>query len=96
MFYQIGIIKNKNASREEAERLASLLRGRNCHVNLIPVNPVTERNNIRTNEKETRDFQKALEAMGVNATIRRELGADINASCGQLRNNELKPFEDDK
>ena len=87
--FEYALVKGQNASFGEAKRLAELLRGRNCHVNLIPVNPVTERNNIRTNEKETRDFQKALESMGINATIRRELGADINASCGQLRNNEL-------
>ena len=87
--FEYALVKGQNASFGEAKRLAELLRGKNCHVNLIPVNPVTERNNIRTNEKETRDFQRALESMGINATIRRELGADINASCGQLRNNEL-------
>lgn len=87
--FEYALVKDKNASMEEAEELAELIRGRNCHVNLIPVNPVTERNNVRTNEKETHAFQKKLEALGINATIRRELGADINASCGQLRNNEL-------
>ena len=87
--FEYALVKNKNASEGEAKALAKLLKGKNCHVNLIPVNPVTERNNIRTNEKETRDFQKALENLGINATIRRELGSDINASCGQLRNNEL-------
>ena len=58
-------------------------------MNLIPVNPVRERDNIRTSEKETQNFKKTLESFGINATVRRELGADINASCGQLRNNEL-------
>lgn len=87
--FEYALVKDKNASEGEARELARLLRGKNCHVNLIPVNPVTERNNIRTNEKETRAFQKKLESLGINATIRRELGADINASCGQLRNNEL-------
>lgn len=87
--FEYALVKGKNASMEEARSLANLLSGRNCHVNLIPVNPVTERNNVRTDEKETRDFLKHLEKLGVNATIRRELGADINASCGQLRNNEL-------
>lgn len=87
--FEYALVKGQNASFGEAKKLAELLRGKNCHVNLIPVNPVTERNNVRTNEKETRDFQKALESMGINATVRRELGADINASCGQLRNSEL-------
>ena len=88
--FEYALVKGKNATREEAEELSRLLRGKNCHVNLIPVNPVRERDNIRTNEKETRDFQKILEKNGINATIRRELGADINASCGQLRNNEIE------
>lgn len=87
--FEYALVKGKNASFDEAMALAKLLGKRNCHVNLIPVNPVTERNNIRTNEKETYDFLKKLEKLGINATIRRELGADINASCGQLRNNEL-------
>ena len=87
--FEYALVKNKNASEEEAKAVARLLKGKNCHVNLIPVNPVTERDNVRTNEKETRNFQKTLEKLGINATIRRELGSDINASCGQLRNNEL-------
>ena len=87
--FEYALVKGKNASSDEARELASLISGKNAHVNLIPVNPVTERNNIRTNEKETIAFQKELERLGINATIRRELGADINASCGQLRNNEI-------
>ncbi len=87
--FEYALVKGKNASREEARELATLIGGKNAHVNLIPVNPVTERDNVRTDEKETFAFQKELEKFGINATIRRELGADINASCGQLRNNEL-------
>ncbi len=87
--FEYALVKGKNASQEEARELSFLLSGKNAHVNLIPVNPVTERNNVRTNEKETLAFQKELERLGINATIRRELGADINTSCGQLRNNEL-------
>lgn len=86
--FEYALVKGKNSSFADAKRLAELIRGKNAHVNLIPVNPVTERNNIRTNKKETMDFQKALESLGINATIRRELGADISASCGQLRNQE--------
>ena len=87
--FEYALVKGKNASLKEAQLLCGLLAKRNCHVNLIPVNPVCERDNIRTNEKETLDFKNALQRLGVNATIRRELGADINASCGQLRNKEL-------
>ena len=87
--FEYALVKGKNSSPADAKVLAKLLRGKGAHVNLIPVNPVTERNNIRTTKKETMDFQKELERLGINATVRRELGADISASCGQLRNNEL-------
>ena len=87
--FEYALVKDKNASVNDALTLAKLLEGRNCHVNLIPVNPVTERGNVRTSSKETMDFVKTLQKHGVNATLRRELGPDINASCGQLRNNEL-------
>lgn len=87
--FEYALVKDKNSSVNDALTLAKLLEGRNCHVNLIPVNPVTERGNVRTSSKETMDFVKTLQKHGVNATLRRELGPDINASCGQLRNNEL-------
>ncbi len=87
--FEYALVKGKNSSSADAKALAKLLHGKGAHVNLIPVNPVTERNNIRTTKKETMDFQKELESLGINATIRRELGADISASCGQLRNNEI-------
>ena len=88
--FEYALVKNKNSSAEEARELSTLLRGRNCHVNVIPVNPVTERGNERTTPAQTAEFVKLLEKSGINATVRRELGGDINASCGQLRNNELK------
>ncbi len=87
--FEYALVKDKNSSVNDALTLAKLLEGKNCHVNLIPVNPVTERGNVRTSSKETMDFVKTLQKHGVNATLRRELGPDINASCGQLRNNEL-------
>ena len=87
--FEYALVKGKNSSSADAKALAKLLSGKGAHVNLIPVNPVTERNNIRTTKKETMDFQKELEGLGINATIRRELGADISASCGQLRNDEI-------
>ena len=57
----------------------------NCHVNLIPVNNVEERDNKVPNEENIKNFQLMLKKRSINATIRRTLGADINASCGQLR-----------
>lgn len=87
--FEYALVKDKNSSVSDALTLAKLLEGKNCHVNLIPVNPVKERGNVRTNPKETADFVKTLQKHGVNATLRRELGPDISASCGQLRNNEI-------
>jgi 23S rRNA (adenine2503-C2)-methyltransferase len=75
-----------NSSTEDAKRLANLIRGINCHVNLIPVNKVAERN-YSTQMKTVQAFKDSLEKLGINATIRRTLGSDINASCGQLRRN---------
>ncbi|MBQ4534003.1 MAG: 23S rRNA (adenine(2503)-C(2))-methyltransferase RlmN, partial [Ruminococcus sp.] len=63
---------------------AALLRGMNCHVNLIPVNRVKERN-YKTARSGVADFAKRLGQRGINATVRRTLGSDIEAACGQLR-----------
>jgi 23S rRNA (adenine2503-C2)-methyltransferase len=65
--------------------LCNKLKGTLCHVNLIPVNDVKERNNIRSSKDDIIKFANILKRNGINATIRRTLGADINASCGQLR-----------
>ena len=65
--------------------LAKLLDGMICHVNLIPVNPVKVRGSDRTAQQDIRRFVDTLGRLGVNATVRRELGSDINAACGQLR-----------
>ena len=62
------------------------------HVNLIPVNPVKE-TGFRTTEREVNEFKKTLEEHGVNATVRRRLGSDINASCGQLRRGKAETKE---
>ena len=62
-----------------------LLKGKNCHVNLIPVNPVAERNYEASQRARVEEFQKILEKNGINATIRKKMGADIDGACGQLR-----------
>lgn len=87
--FEYALVKDKNSTREDALTLAKLLRRKNCHINLIPVNPVKERENTRISKKDMDIFKKTLEDNGINATIRRELGRDINASCGQLRNQEI-------
>jgi len=83
--FEYSLISDVNDSHAQAEELAALLKGKNCHVNLIPVNPIRERNYRESREDRVRGFQKDLENKGINATIRRRLGADIDSACGQLR-----------
>ncbi|MCM1114749.1 MAG: 23S rRNA (adenine(2503)-C(2))-methyltransferase RlmN [Clostridium sp.] len=83
--FEYTLIKGVNDSERDAKELAARLRGSLCHVNLIPVNDVKERNNIRSSKEDIIKFSNMLKRNGINATIRRTLGADINASCGQLR-----------
>jgi 23S rRNA (adenine2503-C2)-methyltransferase len=87
--FEYAVIDDVNSSNEEAFRLAELLRGLNCHVNLIPVNAIKERN-YTSLIKNVHNFQNNLKNKGINATIRRTLGSDINAACGQLRRDEIK------
>jgi 23S rRNA (adenine2503-C2)-methyltransferase len=84
--FEYALIDGVNSSHEDARKLANLIRGINCHVNLIPVNKVAERN-YSTQMQTVQAFKDSLEKFGINATIRRTLGSDINASCGQLRRN---------
>lgn len=83
--FEYTLINNVNDSKGCATELAKKLKGFNAHVNLIPVNDVEERGNVRSSDYAIRNFQQTLKSMGINATIRRTLGKDINASCGQLR-----------
>ena len=69
---------------EDARELAKLLGGFVCHVNIIPVNKIKERN-YHSDRKSANRFRGYLEKLGINATVRRTLGADIDAACGQLR-----------
>ena len=83
--FEYTLIKGVNDSKECAIELAEKLRNFNCHINLIPVNDVEERGNVRSEQKDVNSFLEILKSKGINATIRRTLGKDINASCGQLR-----------
>ena len=82
--FEYAVIDDVNSSDKDADRLSDLLRGINCHVNLIPVNKVKERN-YTTARSGVVDFAKRLGKRGINATVRRTLGSDIEAACGQLR-----------
>lgn len=83
--YEYSLIKGINDSRENAGELASRLRGSMCHVNLIPVNDVKESGYVRSSEDNIRAFASVLEDNSIEVTVRRRLGSDINAACGQLR-----------
>ena len=86
--FEYALIEGVNDSEECADRLAKILKGIMCHINLIPVNPVKENSNKSPDKNKILKFQKRLNEKGLNTTVRRTLGADINASCGQLRRKE--------
>ena len=83
--FEFGLISGENDSSEEAERLGRLIKHLKCHVNLIPINYVLERDKKRTSREKIFLFEKNLKKYGINVTIRREQGHDIDAACGQLR-----------
>jgi len=89
--YEYAMADGVNDSDEQADRLAALLRGQPGHVNLIPLNEVAE-SPLRPSRR-VRQFQKRLESHGVTATVRRRLGGDIDASCGQLRRRRIAEGE---
>lgn len=88
--FEYGLFGGVNDEVEHAEELAKLVKGIKCHVNLIPVNYVPERDYVRTPKEKIFIFEKTLKNKGVNVTIRREQGHDIDAACGQLRAKERK------
>lgn len=88
--FEYSLVRDVNDTRQDAETLAALIRGLNCHVNLIPVNPVRERAYVQSDRRAVEAFTEALQKRGVNATVRRELGRDIDGACGQLRRRFLE------
>lgn len=85
--FEYALIDGVNDTDRCAAELADRLKGMLCHVNLIPANPVKEHSYTRPNERKVQHFCELLRGRGINTTVRRTLGADINASCGQLRRN---------
>jgi 23S rRNA (adenine2503-C2)-methyltransferase len=83
--FEYALIRDVNDSREHALRLAALLKGMLCHVNLIPINPVTECGMERPRPETVQKFYDVLEERHIPVTLRREMGSDIDAACGQLR-----------
>ena len=88
--FEYSLVKGKNDSEEQALKLAKLLKGINCHVNLIPVNPIEERDFARSDKDSVEKFKLLLEKKSINGTIRRSVGSDIDAACGQLRRKHAK------
>lgn len=87
--FEYALVGGVNDNDEEAEELISLLQGRNCHVNLIPVNPIKERDYVSSNRQDIERFKNKLEKCKIQCTIRREMGRDIDGACGQLRRRHV-------
>ncbi|MFR3727349.1 23S rRNA (adenine(2503)-C(2))-methyltransferase RlmN [Lacrimispora sp.] len=83
--FEYSLVSGVNDNLKEAAALSALLKGLHGHVNLIPVNPIKERDYVQSDKKAILDFKNYLEKNGINVTIRREMGRDINGACGQLR-----------
>lgn len=83
--FEYSLVHGVNDTEEDAQELITILKPRNCHLNLIPVNPIKERDFVRPDRKNALNFKNKLEKSGINVTIRREMGADIDGACGQLR-----------
>jgi len=90
VIFEYALIKDVNCDVKHAEDLARRLRGLQCHVNLIPLNDVKERNLEAPSKQDVAAFLKRLELKNISATIRREMGADIDGACGQLRRKALE------
>ena len=92
--FEYSLVGGKNDTKEDAEELARLIKGLNCHVNLIPVNPIKERDYVQSDKKVIENFKNKLEKYQINVTIRREMGRDIDGACGQLRKSYIDKKED--
>jgi 23S rRNA (adenine2503-C2)-methyltransferase len=91
--FEYALVKEMNDGKEDAKALGKLLRGILCHVNLIPVNEIKENTFKRSSKKSIEDFSDLLKTYGIEVTIRREMGSDINAACGQLRRSYMETQE---
>ena len=83
--FEYSLVRGVNEFEEDACQLAGQIQDINCHVNLIPVNPVKERSFRQSTRQAVENFKIKLEKCGINVTIRREMGSDIDGACGQLR-----------
>ncbi len=94
MTFEYSLVRGVNDSPDEAQALARLLKDQHGHVNLIPVNPIQERDYVQSGREAVEAFKNHLEKNGINVTIRREMGRDIQGACGQLRRSYIREKED--
>ena len=87
--FEYSLVGGVNDTAEDAAELSALVHGMNCHINLIPVNPIKERDYVQSNKGVIEAFKNRLEKNGINVTIRREMGRDIDGACGQLRKKHI-------
>ena len=87
--FEYSLVGGVNDTKQDAEELTKLIGKFPCHVNLIPVNPIKERDFVQPNKQECQAFRNKLEKNGINVTIRREMGRVIDGACGQLRKSYL-------
>jgi 23S rRNA (adenine2503-C2)-methyltransferase len=88
--FEYSLVGGVNDSEDDAKELSGLVKGLPCHINLIPVNPIEERDYVESSHKVVLAFKDKLEKYGINVTIRREMGRDIDGACGQLRRRHMK------
>ena len=86
--FEYSLVGGVNDTDEDARELIALIKDLNCHVNLIPVNPIKERDFVQSGGEAIAAFKNKLEKNGINVTIRREMGRDIDGACGQLRRRQ--------
>ncbi|GAA0078005.1 23S rRNA (adenine(2503)-C(2))-methyltransferase RlmN [Clostridium sp. CTA-5] len=87
--FEYALVRGINDTKEDAKALGKLLKGLLCHVNLIPVNEIKESFFKRSSKESIQNFSNVLKNLGVEVTVRREMGSDINAACGQLRRSYI-------
>lgn len=87
--FEYSLVGGVNDTEEDARELTALVKDINCHINLIPVNPIKERDYVQSEHRTIVNFKNKLEKSGINVTIRREMGRDIDGACGQLRKSYM-------
>lgn len=88
--FEYSLVAGVNDTKEDARELIHLIKGINCHVNLIPVNPIKERDYKQSGKEQIARFREQIEKSGISATVRREMGRDIDGACGQLRRRHIQ------